>query len=658
MVEDSPDDEELVLHALRRSEYVPDHVRVETPGELRAALAGEPWDLILSDFSLPCFDGLAALAMCNELAGETPFVLVSGAIGEDRAVEVMRNGAQDYVLKNNLRRLGVAVDNALENARLRREARYTAERRREAEDLFRALFDSSLNLVYILDFEGRFIDANDSALALFGRHRDELGALQYSDLLRDPADLVRALDSLHHIQRTGHDSEVNEYALCGREGGTIWVELTGIQVDRDGVPLGVLFIGRDITDRKELQARLTQADRLSSMGTLAAGVAHEINNPLAYVLCNLESLSEDIPEVLSSGRRGFSRLLKRLPAQAAGDIPAGLSRLTNPSLIEDLRDRIMDALEGTYRIKEIARGLGTFSRVEEDQRTPVSLPQILEAALNMAFNEIKYRARVVKEYGRVPPVMASAGRLSQVFLNLLINAAHAIAEGGVEDNEIRLRAWEEDGQVCVEVRDTGCGIAPEQMERMFEPFFTTKAAGLGSGLGLPISRGIVEDHGGAISVQSEVGAGTSLTVRLPALTEEVTPAPRLQPENQAEMVRGRILVVDDEAAIRAVVSRMLREHETVLAEDGAAAMSILEQDQAFDLILCDMMMPEVSGMDLYAWLIDEYPELGRKVVFATGGAFTPRTREFLARIDNISIEKPFDVVNFKKLISELVRGSK
>jgi CheY-like chemotaxis protein/anti-sigma regulatory factor (Ser/Thr protein kinase) len=279
---------------------------------------------------------------------------------------------------------------------------------------------------------------------------------------------------------------------------------------------------------------------------------------------------------------------------------------------------------------------------------------VIEVAINMAYNEIKYRARLVKEYGRIPTIMASEGRLSQVFLNLLINATHAIEEGDIENNEIRVRTWSDEHYVYAEVRDSGSGIAAENMENLFEPFFSTKEIGRGSGLGLAISKNIIEGYGGDISVESQVGAGTAFTLRIPLRTRSDATESKPVAGTSTTPAKGRILVVDDEAGIRAVMLRMLRGHDTAEAASGAAARQLLEKDQGFDLILCDMMMPEVSGMDLHQWLLATHPHLAERLIFVTGGAFTPKAREYLNKVDNIRLEKPFDVANFKKIVNDRV----
>jgi nitrogen-specific signal transduction histidine kinase len=388
---------------------------------------------------------------------------------------------------------------------------------------------------------------------------------------------------------------------------------------------------RDVTERRKLQARLAQSDRMASVGMLAAGVAHEINNPLTYVLFNLESLGADLPAV-----------------------EAAIPRVKEPL---ELVERARDALDGARRIREIVRDLKVFSQVGDERLAPISINKVVESVLNMAHNEVRARARLVTEFGRLPSVLANEGRLAQVFLNLIVNAAQAISEGDVAHNRIFVRTWAESGLVLAEVRDTGPGIPEELQSRIFEPFFTTKPAGIGSGLGLAISRGIIEEAGGQISVESRPGEGARFLVRLPAAAEDRSAAAPLRAEvrSTARSRRGRVLVVDDEAMIRTTLIRLLQaEHDVVAAESGSAAERALAADAGFDVILCDLIMPEVSGMDLHDRLVAVRPELAERMVFMTGGAFTQRASAFFGSVPNLRIEKPFDSANLKELVRVLV----
>jgi CheY-like chemotaxis protein len=253
------------------------------------------------------------------------------------------------------------------------------------------------------------------------------------------------------------------------------------------------------------------------------------------------------------------------------------------------------------------------------------------------------------------------GRLSQVFLNLLVNAAHAIREGHPEQNVVGIRTWAEGDSVLVEVSDTGQGIPPEQRSRIFEPFFTTKPAGSGSGLGLSICKRIVEEMGGDISFRSEGGQGTTFRIRLPQAAGDPQAAveePR-RPTPIPSVGRGRILVVDDEPGVLSALARILRkDHEVVTASSGEEARQMLERDGHFDAVFCDLMMHGLSGMELHAWLAGRDAGLAEKFIFMTGGVFTPGAAEYVARVGNHRVDKPFDAEAVRDVAREKVRAAR
>ena len=254
-------------------------------------------------------------------------------------------------------------------------------------------------------------------------------------------------------------------------------------------------------ERERMQAMLVQADRLASLGVLAAGVVHEVNTPLAYILSNLDWLDEELPS-----------LGKALERQSGGESPE-LTTLSRR--LQAVASTLRDIREGAERVRHIARDVKAFARDSDDESVLVDLREVLDAALKMALVHIRYRARVVRDYREVPLVLANEARLAQVFLNLVVNAAQALPEDGKE-HEIRVRLWTgPTGEACAEVTDTGMGIAPEHMAHLFEPFFTTKPSGEGTGLGLFICKSIVEGFDGTISVESRPGKGTTFRLSLP-----------------------------------------------------------------------------------------------------------------------------------------------
>jgi signal transduction histidine kinase len=390
------------------------------------------------------------------------------------------------------------------------------------------------------------------------------------------------------------------------------------------------------SEHREIQARLAQTDRLTSLGTLAVGVAHEINNPLAYVLLNLGYVSEELPKLLAIS-------LGAAPDSRASEVLVALEH----------------ARDGAERIRNTVRSLQTFSRPENEVRAPLQIAQILDATLPMVANEIRHRARLIKDYAVIPDVVANEARLGQVFLNLLLNAVQALPEDRSESNEIQLTLRESSpDRVAIEVRDNGIGIPPQVRGRIFEPFFTTKPVGIGTGLGLTICHGIVTSLGGTLSFESEVGKGTTFRVELPVAvrTMGATAVAHVAGKSQSPSKaapRGRILVVDDEPIVCFSLERLLStEGEVVALTSARQALAAVRSGERFDVILCDLMMPEMDAPVLYDEVRSIEPAQAERMVFVTGGAFTVRAREFLESVPNPRLGKPFDV----DALVELVRS--
>jgi PAS domain S-box-containing protein len=494
------------------------------------------------------------------------------------------------------------------------------ERRRlvASEANFRALIEASPVGVAV-HRERKIVYANPTLLRLLDTTLEQImGADALSVVTSDRRE--QALERIRQIEREPGNPRIPrmETALSRRDGTEVAVEIEAVKLDFDGQPSVVVLI-TDIRDRQAMLARLAASDRLASLGTLVAGVAHEINNPLAFIQMNLTLLAEHLDDL------------------AAGRAP----KLDDAELTQVL----VDAREGADRIRELVRDLRAFARPDPEPQSPVDVREVLESCIRMAHNELKARARVVAAFGELPAIAGSASRLGQVFLNLLINAAQAIPEDRSADNEVRVSAFRAaSGEAVVEIADTGVGIAPEILGHVFDPFFTTKPLGVGTGLGLSICHGIVTGMGGQISVESEVGRGSTFRVVLPAFARPAAPSerPSKAPPPRAPR-RATILVIDDERAMGDSLRLLLGiDHDVRVATCARAALDEIASGRTYDLILCDLMMPDMTGMAFYDALAARAPALAQRVVFLTGGAFSPSSRAFLERVPNRWLEKPFD----------------
>ncbi len=491
---------------------------------------------------------------------------------------------------------------------------------------FRELLDQLPDGICV-NRDGRLLHVNRALIDLLGYEGPgELVGKPWT-LLVHPEDAGRAEEQFSHVLAQGGRSPFQEFECLRKDGSPVTLEVAALRVGFDGEPAAVGIV-RDVSVRKELTARMMKMDRMMTIGTLAAGVGHEINNPLTYVIENV--------------KLAIARL------EAMRDVEG----------VDEILESLEEARQGARRVGLVVRDLKTFSRTDEDGRETIQLEDLVESATSMAWNEIRHRARLVKDLEPGLHVTASKARLGQVFLNLLLNAAHAIEEGRAERNSIRVRSFRRDDSVLVEVEDTGMGIPPLVRERIFEPFYTTKPIGQGTGLGLSICREIVHAHGGELLLQSEVGRGSTFTIVLPLA--EAGPAPDPEPSRPVGAVeealgRARILVVDDEPMICSLVSRALGKEHEVVAETGARrALELIKGGDRFDIIFCDLMMPDMTGMDLHAEIDEISPAQADRIVFLTGGAFTPRAREFLDSVDNRRMDKPFDVRALKALVEAML----
>ena len=535
-----------------------------------------------------------------------------------------------------------------------------------ARDRCRALIQAADDAIIVADCRTyQCLEANPAACELFGYSLEELREKTVGGLagLGD-SEFSRVATEIRESDRAHH---ANIVCAC-KDGSTFWCELRAKVFESDAGKC-VLFTMRDVSlwvereerlarayeSLKEAQAKLLHSGKLAAIGQIAGGVAHEVNNPATFILTNLRVLRDHVGVFRASFSK-LRRLVER-PDAAPEDTCAALSEMVGDgamdALLREASEMVDDNLAGIERIASIVADLRTFSRIEQDDVRKVSINDLVDVACNLSYADIRHRARLIKELRRLPKVSAEPGKLAQVLTTLLVNAAHSIEEGAANENEIRVSTDLVDGFVVVSVQDTGAPIADAVRARLFQPFYASSGRDYGSGIGLSLCAEIVRLHGGTIELTAAPPRGNRFELRLPAVVAAAPEPPAREPPRASVTPgrRGRVLVIDDDIAVLRAYRRMLApRHDVVLATGGANGLSALAEDDDFDVILCDVMMPEMDGPMVYEALMQRFPELARRVVFCSGGAFTPRAKEFLGSVDNAFLSKPIDVDALESLV--------
>jgi two-component system, cell cycle sensor histidine kinase and response regulator CckA len=591
VVEDSRDDAELLLHALKQAGYTPTCALVQNAQGMRAQLRKEDWDLVISDYVIPGFGGMAALKVLRDSGLDIPFIIVSGKIGEDVAVEALHSGASDYLLKDRLTRLGPAIDRVLKEASQKRKRAQAEQALRESEERYRRLVESCPDAMFIAS-EEKVVFANPAAVALLGAQSpvDLIGKSLLDFVDRNFRDLVE-----EHLRQAleGLDGPLLEQKMVRPDGSGVLVEAIARRIQYHGDP-AVQVICRDISSRKHLEQQLLNANKMEAIARLAGGVANDFNNLLTVIT-------------------GYTGLIR-----------SGLE--PNHPLQKDLQQ----VIQSTERAIGLTNQLLAISRKDVAAPEALNLNGVIDQLMPLLRRLLGESIEPSADLSELPcSVRADRGQLETLIINLAVHARDSMLHGGRFEiktepirlnkplhNNVHLRAGE---YVLLTLADTGLGLSPEYQEHLFEPFFGSSQPGKNTGLGLATVYAIVKQHGGQISCTSEVGKGSTFRIFLPACkmaAPPAIPAPRAPVPSSEPAV---ILLAEDEEILREFANLILRKHgfHVLTARDGLEALKVAEQyNGPLDVLFTDVVMPRMGGAELFRRFTAQRPNT--PVIFTSG----------------------------------------
>ena len=500
-----------------------------------------------------------------------------------------------------------------------------AARLRASQRKYRALVEWADDGILIADFENaRVVEANPAACRMWGYELAEFAALRGREL--HPATERKRVDGLSEALRTRGWAVVPRMRCRRKDGSEFWARIR-VRVFDDGHHRWEVSFVHDVTNEVEREQALLAESRLAATGRLAAGVAHDVNSPAGYVALNIEMVQD-----------GIEQLADVVPQERLADLVAMLS----------------DCADGVKRIQSTMSDLSSFARVSRSSQGGVDLGELVRMAARHVRPVMRHHARLELEVTPIPTIRGDANQLVRVLTNLLINAAEAFPEGPVDEHLVTMSLREEEDEAVIRVVDNGPGMQPELVENAFEPFVSTKRSEKATGLGLWLCRQIVDSHGGSLSVKSALGAGTAFEIRLPMQPAELAPVTPPVPDRDEDAPALRFLLVDDEPNILRAFARVLSPlGDVVTALGGGAALELLEGDTTFDVVLCDVMMPDMDGAMLYEVLLRDFPALAARVVFCTGGVLTPRLTTFLEDVPNGVLAKPLSAARLRAALLQV-----
>ena len=628
-LEDNPDYSSLVSSKLAAEGIAADLECVETRAAFEAALEKGGYDLIIADYSLPDYNGLLALKLARQKTPDTPILLVSGTIGEEAAIESLRSGATDYVLKQWPDRLVPAVRRALREAEERKNRLLAETALERREKLFLALSENALDIVTVINHDGMIFYVSPSALRVLGYQPEELAGNNAFAYIH-PEDQATVQQDLAHCIATPATTTASKFRVRHKDGSWRYVETLCQSLLADPAIGGVVVNLRDMTERRRLEEQLRQSQKMEAIGQLAGGVAHDFNNILTVI-------------------QGHASLLRN-----------------GPKLEEIQGISVEQIYQAAERAAGLTRQLLTFSRRQIMQPKPLDLNTVLSNMTRMLGRLLGEDIALQFNYSPGEPwVQADEGMMEQVLMNLAVNSRDAMPTGGklmigvsVVDILPEDVPKHPDGRagrfVCFSVADTGAGIPPEIFPRIFEPFFTTKPVGKGTGLGLATVYGIVKQHHGWLAAESEPGKGATFHVYLPAIASGVIKTDAATPEEKPPRGTETILVVEDEFALRELITTVLKAlgYRVLEAATGAKALELWQRHQnEIDLVLTDIIMPEgMTGRDLVERIHAEKP--GVKAIYTSGYSSDIVGKSFLLKEGVNYLQKPFVPLKLARAIRQ------